>query len=294
MNIIQNHGRKILIMLIVVSVLFALFGAIVIVTQNSTDTLAKRLQKTSAEKSEDDQMDMTISTNLEDSVSSQAQKVDAPTTVYSRFLERDRFVLVLVVGLLFLAAIVAAVTVGVLYQQGLLNDTDSIAMVDEEEQERLVADEKRRIDDEHAREELQKAIEAARDKQKHGFYIRLGVFAGMLIENLVFGLAAWFQVVDVCRKTKSKAGPSWFVFNAIIAIVMGATGDLAGFIYCSIAITSGIFFLIPIEGLREPPKVDCRLVLDFLCYSIMPVIIIIGPIIHMNVLGAQLWGSSGN
>lgn len=297
MEAVQRHGRKFIFVLIAAFMLFALLGSIAIALKGDIGIFgAEGIFKAATVESPDDQKN-TPRSNEKTDVGSQGRKVDVVEArhFFSRLLApgRNRAIVMLAVGLIILAVIVAT-TVGVLYQQGLLTDTDS-AQISEEEQKRLEdvkkAEEDARGQNE-AKEALKRTAEIVLGKDRRWFHVRLGVFIVVLVVNFILFSINWLAEGKERKVLLRKISYGWYVFEVFTCTVMGAICGIECFLYCLAATISGLFLLelfsyIPILEKHHKPVFRTSEVMARLFFAILA---LIGPIIHMVVLGSQLWG----
>lgn len=219
---------------------------------------------------------------------------------------RNRIIAISVIGFAVLA-IVAAITVGVLYRQGFLTDTNSTTVFDDEEQQRLEREEQERLRKQNKVQEMQRLVGkvtemALEGAKRHWFHVRLGVFVGIVVANLAFCLLLWpggFKFNGPIRKPtyqesiwasiKQMGMPillSLLCLSELAAIgAMGGSDGTTGALYCFAASVGGFSLILIFDELRKNSAKSFYAAI----LALVTIIAFIIPTIHMGVEGLQLW-----
>lgn len=217
------------------------------------------------------------------SISSQNQKVDVSeaNTVSLVFKpDHDYIIAISVFGFVVLV-IVAAIIVSVLYQQGILTDTD-YAVFDDEVRKQLERGEQDRIRKQNETQRMQRLTEMVLDRAKHQFKARLGIFiAGIVISLIVVMIGLAVDSLEVLFSVEIVASFILFSLNQ----PLGGGYMIAVINFTCLSIAAAWFLYLKLKGSKSP--LFNQLIGIFVLLAIAS---IVGPIIDMIITGLNLWG----
>lgn len=290
METIQTGRRKVAVILVAVFVLVVLSNQIFDIVKDSmkeVDSVIEEHQGALAAQLSDDQ---------KATASSQRRLGEASTTtttrVFSLFskLDRSQIIGVAVGGFLFMAAVAAAVTMGVLYHQGLSIESIPDAVLDQEVQKRfklqLEREEEQRKLKRDQQEILDQKNEMLQAKAKLLFYVRAILFFGIIFITLISILVNY-------SFNSQKPLIAAHVIGVSLTIIMWAVYGYTEGLYCAAALLFPSLLIAAYKKVvygswfsgttrRQAPSGPVKLQIG-ICILIS-IGVVIGPIIHMSMV----------
>lgn len=309
MEVSRKH--KILLISVAAFGLFVLFGGIAVVIDGNTKASGgmegSKPPNVLDVQSAVDQIDEVLEDSKGSISVSQNQEINTSVTntQFSLFkLDRRNIIILSVMGFLLLTATAIAVTMGILYQQKLPTDSVPFDIHDREMQKKFTSlqEELEILKDEKEQREIVEERDAkmAQAKAEYWFNVRIGVFVGMVAIGVIISILGFYNNKQPSKSpTKGEAILSFsitqlriflFILEGVIVAVMSLVDIPIGGFYCAAAFIfsffADYFFSSFLPFWSISPKIQNLNRLLRVANAISAIIFLVGPIIHMSVVGA--------